>query len=264
MYVLVVSGSPRMEGLCHKISMELANGVKSAGGDVELVLLAGKRIEACRACGTTGCWSFMECSIQDDALELRRKFNDCDAFALVAPVYFLSVNGLTKNFIDRMRYYGENGKPAAVAAVAGGTGKGCIYALQEMCRWLVLVGFRPVSIMPVTRYNFETALVEARFNGSKLVNINRQPFASLSEKLVYLESLPYMKYEATDEMLYLARQAIHALARKGRIDLAGSLSYKIEEAETLRRLGLHQDALRLSVEVQEESMRLFNSLMKSG
>lgn len=129
---------------------------------------------------------------------------------------------------------------------------------------LVLVGFRPVSIMPLTRYNFETALIKAMFDGSKLVDSKRRPFASLSEKLVYFESLPYMKYEATVEMLYLARQAIHALARRGRIDLAAGLSYKIEEAETLRRLGLHQDALRLYVEVQEESMKLFNSLMKSG
>lgn len=40
----------------------------------------------------------MKCSLQDDALELRRLFNECDALMFVAPVYFLSVNGLAKNF----------------------------------------------------------------------------------------------------------------------------------------------------------------------
>ena len=44
----------------------------------------------------------MECKVKDDALELRKKLDDSDALAFLASVYFLSVNGLAKNFMERM------------------------------------------------------------------------------------------------------------------------------------------------------------------
>ena len=124
MKTLVISGSPHRNGLCVKLSKEIIRGVEEAGGEAELVILADKNINPCLACEKPPCWQKMECKIKDDALELKRKLNDSDALAFLTPVYFLSVNGLAKNFMDRMRYYGKNGKPALAIAVAGGTGKG--------------------------------------------------------------------------------------------------------------------------------------------
>lgn len=246
--------------MCARVSKSIAKGVAEAGGDADIVYLSDVSVGPCRACSGAPCWREMRCTVEDDALKLRRMLNECDALAVVAPVYFLSVNGLTKNFIDRMRYYGENGKPAVAAAVAGGTGKGCIFALQEMCRWLVLVGFRPLSLIPVTRYNFDLALAEAELAGRKLASAQPQPFKSLAEKLAFWESLPYMRYGTLDEMLYLAREAVNAISRRGRHDLAVQLMEGIERAEALRSLGLHVEALRQATEAQEASMKAYNSL----
>jgi len=124
----------------------------------------------------------MECKVKDDALELRKKLDDSDALAFLASVYFLSVNGLAKNFVDRMRYYGENGKPALAVAVAG-NGEGMNIVLRGICRWLIMLGFRPISPLSVTRYNLDVALVEVRMRGKRIARLKPQPFSSLTEKI---------------------------------------------------------------------------------
>lgn len=243
-----------------KLAREAAEGVKEVDGEVELITLAEKHIGPCLACEHPLCWQKMECRVGDDALELRRKLNDSDGLVFIAPVYFLSVNGLAKDFMDRMRYYGETGKPALAVAVAGGTGKGCISALQDICRWLIILGFRPINPLLVTRYNLDVALVEARIRGRWLAKLKPQPFSDLAERIAYYESLPYMKYGMTDEIIYLAREAIEGIVRRGKPDLAAKPRIKLEMGEALLKVGKFNDGLKLVTEAQEESMRVFNSI----
>jgi len=260
--VLVVSGSPHRDGLCVKLSREIIRGIKEAGGESELVILAEKNIGPCLACNDPPCWRRMECNIKDDALELGGKLNSSDALAFLSPVYFLSVNGLAKNFMDRMRYYGENGKPALAVAVAGGTGKGCILSLQEICRWLIMLGFRPIIPIPVTRYNLDIAFVEARMRGKRIAQLKPQPFSNLTEKISYYESLPYMRYGLIDEIAFLAREAINSITRNGKPDLATEALQKLEKGEALLKLGKFEEGLELITKAHEESMKIFNSLIR--
>ncbi|MEM2850123.1 MAG: flavodoxin family protein [Candidatus Bathyarchaeia archaeon] len=262
MKVLIVSGSPHRDGLCMKLAREVAEGVKEVDSEVELITLAEKRIGPCLACEQPPCWQKMACRVRDDALEVRRKLNSSDALAFIAPVYFLSVNGLAKDFMDRMRYYGETGKPALAVAVAGGTGKGCISALQDICRWLIILGFRPINPLPVTRYNLDVALVEARVRGRWLAKLKPQYFSDLAERIAYYESLPYMKYGMADEIIYLTREAIEGVVRRGRSELAAESRRKLETGEALLKVGKFNDGLKLITEAQEESMQIFNSITR--
>ncbi|MEM2029099.1 MAG: flavodoxin family protein [Candidatus Bathyarchaeia archaeon] len=262
MRALIVSGSPHKNGLCAAISNEIANGIKEAGGEFKIISLAEKNVGMCKACVSPSCWQEMKCTVDDDALELRELLNDYDALAFVAPVYFLSVNGLSKNFMDRMRYYGENGKPAIAVSVAGGTGKGCILALQEICRWLIMLGFRPISLLPVTRYNLDVALVEARVKGRRIVGMKPQRFSNLAEKVACYESLPYMRYSMVDEILFLAKEAINGVIRRGRADLISEVKEKIEVGENLLKIGKLSDAIKVVTEAHEESMGIFNKVSR--
>ena len=260
MKTLVISGSPHRNGLCVKLSKEIIRGVEEAGGEAELVILADKNINPCLACEKPPCWQKMECKIKDDALELKRKLNDSDALAFLTPVYFLSVNGLAKNFMDRMRYYGKNGKPALAIAVAGGTGKGCILSLQDICQWLIMLGFRPINPLPVTRYNLDVAFVEVKIRSKRIAQLKPQPFSNLTEKIFYYESLPYMKDGMVNEIAFLAREAINGILRRGRPDLAVGAIEKLEKGEALLRLGKFEEGLKLITSAHEESMIIFNSL----
>lgn len=245
-----------------KLAREVVEGVKESGGEVELITLAEKRIGPCLACEHPPCWQKMECRVEDDALELRRKLNSNDALVFIAPVYFLSVNGLAKDFMDRMRYYGETGKPALAIAVAGGTGKGCILALQDICRWLIILGFRPINPLPVTRYNLDFALVEARIRGRLITDLKPQPFSNLAERIAYYESLPYMRHGMADEIIYLARETMEGIVRRGKPDLAAEPRRRLEIGEALLKVGKFNDGLKLVTEAQEESMRIFNIITR--
>jgi len=266
MQVLAVNGSPHKAGLCEKILTRVIEGAREAGAETRLVELSGKQLQPCRACSNAECWSSMKCNIKDDALELRKIFNECDALIFAAPVYFLSVNGLAKNFIDRMRNHRGEARPSIAIAVAGGTGKGCITALQEVCRWMILVGFHPVLAEPVTRYNFELAMGQAKSWGRMLVEKAHETGqrASLYNGLLKFERLPYMNYTIIDEILYLARSAIDAISRAGLTDQTAELVATVERAEAELRLGKLEEGLRNAVEAHERSMSLFNKMFESG
>lgn len=262
--ILAISGSPHRNGLTAQIINEVAQGVKETGADIEVVLLAEKDVKPCIACSSPPCWQKLDCSIQDDdGLELRRMMNESDALIFGAPVYFLSINGLAKDFMDRMRYYGESGKPALPISVAGGTGKGCITALQEICRWLVILGFRPFMPLPVTRYDWDIAKVEARERGERLVNEYNMPspFDSLAEQIACYESLPFMQWGMTEEIVYLARIAVEGITRRGKAELTSGQRDKLQKAETLISMGKKEEGLKLAVAAQEESMAIFNRLL---
>jgi multimeric flavodoxin WrbA len=261
MRVLAVNGSPHKEGLCKKILTRIVDGAVEKGASVELVDLSGKNVQPCLACVNAECWESMRCVLKDDGLELRMLFNECDALVFAAPVYFLSVNGLAKNFMDRMRNYRGGVRPSVAVAVAGGTGKGCITALQEICRWMVMVGFSPVVAEPVTRYDLDLALGLAGSWGRMLVEkAFAEKRSDLYSRISELEGTPYMRYTVTDEILYLARSAVEALLRRSVTGEAAELARLVEEAEARLRLGDSEEGLRLAVEAHEKSMRLFNKL----
>lgn len=259
MEVLGISGSPHVDGLSKKLMDEALSGAKGAGANIERVHIPEWNIEPCIGCDTP-CWEEMVCSLDDDGLELRKMMEDYDALIFSAPVYFLSVNGMAKNFMDRMRYYGENGKPALPIAVAGGTGKGCISTLQEISKWLILLGYRPLIPVPVTRYNLQITLAEAKERGKKIVERDRIPFSNLHEKIKEYESLPYMDWTMLDEMKYLAEICIHGIVRKGKPELTNEPREKLEKAKSLLKRGEHEEGSELIVRAQEESLKIFDNL----
>lgn len=261
MTILAVSCSPHKEGSTTRLTREAVEGAKEAGADVEVILLPQKEIQPCMACSRS-CWERMECNLSDDGISIRRKMNEADALIVCAPVYFLSVNGLAKNFMDRMRYYGESGKPALPISVAAGTGKGCTTALQDICRWLVMLGFRPLMPLPVTRYDMDIGLVEARERGKRLAAefAERRPFEGLAERIVWYESLPFMHFSMTDEIGHLARVAIDGISRRGRAVLASKARSMLERAESLLSVGETEEGLRQVVAAHEESMAVFNGM----
>lgn len=262
MEVLGVCASPHSEGISATIMRKILEGVKDANVKVKEVMLSKAKLEPCKGCYDAKCWSSMTCNIKDDAIKIREELNECNGLVFVAPVYFLSLNGLAKNFIDRMRNYAKETKPAVVVTVAGGTGKGCITALQEACRWLILIGFYPVVAEPVTRYNLDIVLPIAYNWGRKLVEKASEVknLSSLYEKVLAYEELPFMKYTLSDELMYLSEVEISAISRRGKHELVADLNERLERAKSLRNLGKFKEALKYIAEVQEEAMKIFNEL----
>lgn len=145
--ILVLNGSPRLQGNTAVLSEQLANGARDFGADVEIIYLHGLDIEACDACD--GCQSGGKgCVIGDDMQEIYPKLLSSDAIVIATPVYWYSMTAQMKLCIDRWYALesGEDfklkGKRLSLLMVYGDTdlytsgGINVIHVLEGNCRYV--------------------------------------------------------------------------------------------------------------------------------
>lgn len=103
--ILLVNGSPRVKGNTAVLAEALAEGVRSAGGMIDLASLANLNLRhpgcsACMGCQQPG--NRGKCVLGDDLAELVGKIPQYDVLVFAFPVYFFSPNAQIKMFLDRM------------------------------------------------------------------------------------------------------------------------------------------------------------------
>ncbi len=109
--ILVISSSPRKGGNSDLLSDQFLMGAEEAGHLTEKISLREKDIDYCTGCGT--CVSKKNgCSQKDDMTEVLNKMIAADVIIMATPVYFYTMCGQMKTFIDRTcaRYTEINGK----------------------------------------------------------------------------------------------------------------------------------------------------------
>lgn len=102
--ILVITGSPRMEGNSDLMADAFIKGAKAKGHKVTKFETAGKSIAGCRACDK--CWSQGNaCVFRDDFSELEPLVETADVLVLVSPLYWFSMSAQIKAAIDRLYAY---------------------------------------------------------------------------------------------------------------------------------------------------------------
>lgn len=97
--VLIISSSPRKGGNSDLLCDRFQAGAENSGHSVEKIFLKNYNIGYCRGCGV--CNSTHKCVQADDMAALLEKFVSADVIVLATPVYFYSMDGQLKTFIDR-------------------------------------------------------------------------------------------------------------------------------------------------------------------
>ena len=97
--VLIISASPRRHGNSDTLCDRFAAGARESGHRVEKVFLAEKTIGYCRGCGA--CHTTHRCVQRDDMADILDKMVQADVIVLATPVYFYTMDGQMKTFIDR-------------------------------------------------------------------------------------------------------------------------------------------------------------------
>lgn len=97
--VLIISASPRKHGNSDILCDRFAQGADESGHSVEKIFLAEKNIGYCRGCGA--CNSTHKCVQKDDMADILAKMVNADVIVLATPVYFYTMDGQMKTFIDR-------------------------------------------------------------------------------------------------------------------------------------------------------------------
>ena len=98
--VLIIAGSPRKDGNSDLLAQQFAKGAAESGNEVEIVYLREKKLNYCMGCLV--CLEKGECFQKDDANSLLPKMMEADVVCFSCPVYYYSVCGQMKVFLDRM------------------------------------------------------------------------------------------------------------------------------------------------------------------
>jgi len=107
--IVAISGSPRRDGNTDTLLGRFLEGVSSCGMldqgtlKVEKIFTNNLKISSCRECGS--CSKTGECIIKDEMQTLYDKIIDCDFIAVASPIFFTTVSGYLKVFIDRFQRF---------------------------------------------------------------------------------------------------------------------------------------------------------------
>ena len=102
MKVLAINGSPRGEnGNTEVLLKPFLKGCEEEGAEIETIYLKDKDIKHCVGCFT--CWTKTpgKCIHKDDMEELLDKISQADIMVYATPLYYYTVTGLMKDFMDR-------------------------------------------------------------------------------------------------------------------------------------------------------------------
>lgn len=102
MKVLIINGSPRIDGNTSFAINEMCKIFKEENVDVDLFQIAGLNIRGCIACGS--CHKNGKCAFDDIVNELVVKLHEADGLVIASPVYYASPNGSLISLLDRLFY----------------------------------------------------------------------------------------------------------------------------------------------------------------
>ena len=144
MNVLILNGSPRIDGNVTVAVNELVKVFDAQGVETEVFQVAGKDIRGCIACGK--CFELGHCVFDDAVNALAAKFEKADGLIVASPVYYASANGTLISLLDRLFYSSSFDKTMKVgASVAVARRGGCSATFDELNKYFTICGMPVVS-----------------------------------------------------------------------------------------------------------------------
>lgn len=110
MKVVAINGSPKAEGNTYIALKTVMEQLEKEGIDTEIIHIGNKNIRGCLACGGCAKNQNEKCVIDDYVNEAIQKMKVADGIIIGSPVYYASMAGTMKSFLDRAFYVaGANG-----------------------------------------------------------------------------------------------------------------------------------------------------------
>lgn len=146
MKVLVINGSPHLNGCTDRGLREAEETLHSCGIETERVNIGTKDIRGCIGCGF--CREHGRCVFNDAVNETAPKFAEADGILVGSPVYYAGANGQLLAFLDRL-FYSTSGvfsKAMKVgAAVISSRRAGSTSAFDEINKYFTICSMPIVS-----------------------------------------------------------------------------------------------------------------------
>ena len=143
MRVLIINGSPRVNGNTTIAVNEMVKVFEKEGVETEVVQIGNKDVRGCIACGT--CFKKGQCVFDDVVNELAPKFETADGLVVASPVYYASANATLIACLDRLFYSTHFDKTMKVGASVVCARRGGLSAtFDELNKYFTICGM-PVA-----------------------------------------------------------------------------------------------------------------------
>ena len=139
MKVLMLNGSPRVNGNTAVALREMEAVFAREGIETETVQVGQRDIRGCIACGK--CGQLGKCVFDDIVNELAPKFQAADGLVVASPVYYASANPTLVALLDRLFYSTGFDKTMKVgASVVCARRGGCSATFDELNKYFTISG----------------------------------------------------------------------------------------------------------------------------
>ena len=139
MKVLMLNGSPRVNGNTSIALEEMKNIFEAEGVEVEIVQVGNQAVRGCVAC--VRCTELGKCVFDDVVNELALKFEEADGLVVASPVYYASANATLIAVLDRLFYSSKFSKTMKVgASVVCARRGGCSATFDELNKYFTISG----------------------------------------------------------------------------------------------------------------------------
>ncbi|MEE1225155.1 MAG: flavodoxin family protein [Clostridia bacterium] len=143
MKVLIINGSPRVNGNTATAIAEMEKIFASNGVETKTLQVGNQAVRGCMACG--GCAKSGKCVVDDIVNEAAPILAECDGMVVASPVYYASANGTLVSFLDRLFYSSSCDKTMKVgASIAVARRGGCSATFDELNKYFTISGM-PVA-----------------------------------------------------------------------------------------------------------------------
>ena len=143
MKVLMINGSPHIEGATKIALKEMEKVFLEEGIETEIITIGNKDIRGCTACYS--CFKNGKCVFDDAVNEVAKKFEEADGLVVGSPVYYASANGTLISFLYRLFYSTRFSKMMKVgASVCTARRGGITSTFDELNKYFTICGM-PVA-----------------------------------------------------------------------------------------------------------------------
>ena len=143
MKVLMINGSPRINGATAKALKEMEKIFEEQKVEVEIVNVGTMPVRGCIACGS--CYKTGKCAIDDIVNELAPKLETADGLVVASPVYYASANATIIAVLDRLFYSTRFSKTMKVGAAIATARRGGITATFDQLNKYFTISGMPIA-----------------------------------------------------------------------------------------------------------------------
>ena len=179
MKVLMLNGSPRVNGNTSVALEEMRKVFQAEGVETEIVQVGPQAVRGCIACSR--CVELGKCVFDDIVNELAPKFEAADGLVVASPVYYASANATLVACLTRLFYSSHFDKSMKVgASVVCARRGGCSATFDELNKFFTIAG------MPVASSQYWNSIHGRAPGEAEQDEEGRQTMRTLARNMTFL------------------------------------------------------------------------------